>query len=247
MILDPHEDFEQYAGGVTIDIIDEGGLFHDQLAPFADLRDLNAEDLPYIGTAFRLPLRSKEQAARSRISDSPTTPDQILDIFKDFITSELQRVILFLKNITKVELKRIHTDGRTEQLAAIEIEKLAASARVGTVLRKVTLTIGTQSPTAVMWCFHHILVDKEEAAAVISARVGYDARPRMAADKLVAAIDVALPLLSTPPKGGCSTLMPLPVAFDGFPVHLNAVFALDQNRQNFKNIEEVGSVGSRER
>lgn len=81
----------------------------------------------------------------------------------------------------------------------------------------------------------------------MSTRVGYDARPCMIEDKLIAAVDIALPVLPTPPKGGCSTLMPLPVAFEGFPLYLNGVFALDQNRQNFKNIEEVGRVGTRER
>ena len=53
----------------------------------------------YDGTAIRLPLRTAEHAADSRIKNTPTTVEGARKMFKDFIDKELREAMLFLKHI----------------------------------------------------------------------------------------------------------------------------------------------------
>ncbi len=55
MILDPHYRFDEHPGGMSIDVVNEGANYRDQLIPFSDF--IMGDDFsPVSGTVFRLPL-----------------------------------------------------------------------------------------------------------------------------------------------------------------------------------------------
>ena len=96
------------------------------------------------------------------------------------------------------------------------------------------------------WSFQTAAHGKEEANRLMSARLDYDIGDRLTADKLSPIVELAMPLDGAPIGGSLYTLLPLPIE-TGFPVHVNAVFALTPDRQSLKNIAEAGTLQSRER
>ncbi|KAF8963749.1 hypothetical protein BDZ97DRAFT_1919525 [Flammula alnicola] len=244
MILDPHQEFEEHPGGVSIDVVDEGPKYQDQLAPFASVVDDVFSE--FNGTIFRLPLRTANQARRSEIKDTPTSVKEIADLLKSFAMSELEQVIIFLKYITSIEVRHIDASGHQSILGKVEIEPLDPSQRLGTVSRTTTLTRHDGIQIIQKWSFHHLVVDKKDAASIISRRLGYDVEDRLATEKLTPTVDVALRLEGLMIQGRLFTLLPLPIRLPGFTLHVNAVFALTPDRQGLKNAQEVGPPESRE-
>jgi hypothetical protein len=81
----------------------------------------------------------------------------------------------------------------------------------------------------------------------MSARLEYDVGDRLAADKLSPIVELALPLDGAPIGGSLYTLLPLPIE-TGFPVHVNAVFALtSESARSTKPEEYRRTLQSRER
>ena len=76
-VVDPHNKFEAFPGGISIDIIAERPRYQDQLAPFIPITNskdpYNLKFYHWQGTIFRLPLRTKDQAIHSRINKNEAT------------------------------------------------------------------------------------------------------------------------------------------------------------------------------
>jgi hypothetical protein len=90
-----------------------------------------------------------------------------------------------------------------------------------------------------------------KAASLISFRIGRDARSVLEKHKLEPRIGLALPIGGSSPVdvrlGRLFTFLPLPIS-TLLPVHVNALFALTQSRQNLVNRGEIGVVkGSEDR
>ena len=247
MILDPHHRFDEHPGGMTIDVVNEGANYRDQLKPF---RDFMGDDFsPVSGTVFRLPLRTEKQAKASKIKDTPTSVEQIRTLLYEFCSAELEQVVLFLKHITHIEICHVDAGGHRRVVGGVSIEDIVPSPSSGREVkfRKITLQGEDGSTTASRsWCYRNIVIDKDEAGKVVSERLGYDVGDSLIADKLFPSIELATPLNGGVIIGSLFTLLPLPIK-TSFPVHLNAVFALTPDRQGLKNIEEVGTIESRER
>jgi sacsin len=74
--------------------------FADQIAPYAAFgSDLKSE---FKGTLFRLPLRTAEQGATSRLSTKMHNTDELVKLVRDFL-EEAQQSLLFLKNVSHIE------------------------------------------------------------------------------------------------------------------------------------------------
>ena len=89
--------------GKRIDILSQTVQEHyqDQIAPYAAFgSDLKRE---FKGTLFRLPLRTAEQAATSRLSTKVHSTDDLLDMLGAFL-EEAQQSLLFLKNVAHIEV-----------------------------------------------------------------------------------------------------------------------------------------------
>ncbi|KAF9522956.1 hypothetical protein CPB83DRAFT_911009 [Crepidotus variabilis] len=244
MILDPHHRFAgELAGGLDISVTKEGVDFIDQLQP---LKAVVADPLQeFEGTAFRLPLRTASQARQSKIKEEPTSVSEIRDLLHNFGTNELEDAILFLKHITTIEIRHISPDGRDQMVGKVSITPRPTSANQGSFTRTTTLDKdGVESSRS--WNFQEFALEKEQAISLMSERLGYDVGDALAADKLVPSIELATTLEGAPIRGSLYTLLPLPIR-TGFPVHINAVFALTPDRQSLKNMDEVGTAESRER
>jgi len=244
MILDPHHRFVgDLAGGIAIDVTEEGKTYADQLAPFA-----HAVGDPYKafnGTVFRLPLRTAKQAQESKIKNSPTLVSEIRELLYSFGSNDLEELVLFLRHITSVEIRHIDSNGTEKLIGRV---KLIDSAPSADGIRTRT-TLWEKSDGKVQerrWAIRQLHHNRSEANQILLKRLGYNVAEALTADKLTPTIELAIPLDNEHIRGSLYTLLPLPVK-TGFPLHLNAVFALTPDRQSLKNIEESGTKESRER
>ena len=243
MILDPHNKFEAFPGGISIDIIDEGPNFQDQLAPFFQLTKDPYKF--YQGTIFRLPLRTKAQAIHSRIKNEATAPSEIRQLLQGFGRNELEEAILFLKNITTIEIRHISFSGQEYFIGRATIDKRNTSSSPF-FTRQVNWEVSAGNLRSRTWRFSTCLTDRSTAAQIMSKRLGYNIGDELNKEKLVANVELAMPLGGPSIEGRLFTLLPLPIK-TGFPLHFNAVFALTPDRQSLKNVEEAGPPESRER
>jgi hypothetical protein len=244
MILDPHHRFQEHPGGISIDVVTEGIRYHDQLKPFKDVvDDIFAK---YSGTVFRLPLRTVKQAERSKIKTSHTSVEQISSILRNFCERELGEVLLFLKHITKIEIRHIDPDGQSNVIGSVTIDDIPSPHTVaqGIHFRRTVLQ-SLSGNTETQWCIRTLQIDKAKANETMSERLCYDVGDSLTSDKLLPLVQLATPV-NGEVIGSLYTLLPLPIR-TCFPLHLNAVFALTPDRQSLKNIEEIGTPESRER
>lgn len=248
MILDPHHEFEvPHDGGVSIDILEEGEQYRDQLSPFNSYRPAGeGVNGFYNGTAFRLPLRTEDQAKRSKIKSTPTSVEDMRKVLHDFVSNEFEEVILFLKHITTIEVIHINPSGEERCLAKVTVNSPIPSPIPSSWVRRTTVVSSNGNTTTRDWKICCVNQSKTQAKALMDLRLGYDIEDRLTKEKLSPSVDMAYPLGGPPIRGRLFTLLPFPL-WTNFPIHLNAVFALDPNRQNLKNIQEVGSGTSRER
>jgi len=245
MVLDPHRVFVEHPGGVSINVIEEGAMYKDQLAPFESI--IPGEIAPFSGTAFRLPFRTSQQARRSRISDKATNVAEFREILLGFVSNELESVILFLKHITSIEVRRIDPLGKMSILGKVEIDRLDVTQNSGQAHRTITLSMEDGTAITRKWYFYHHHVEKTETTSLMSSRLEYDIEDRLTQEKLTPGVDISFPLEGPNVRGGLFTLLPLPINIPGSSFHLNATFALTPDRQNLKKKQEVGDRRSRER
>jgi len=245
MVLDPHRAFVNHPGGISMNIVEEGAMYKDQLAPFLSI--IPGEMAPFFGTAFRLPLRTSRQATCSRISDKATHVTDLREILRGFVSKELESVILFLKHITSIEVRRIDQLGKVSILGKVEIDKLDVFHNSGHAHRIITLSTEDSTLTTRKWLFYHHHIEKNEASRLVSPRLQYDVKDRLSQEKLTPGVDIAFPLEGPNVGGALFTLLPLPINLPGSLFHMNATFALTPDRQNLKKKQEVGDLRSRER
>ncbi|KAF8817051.1 hypothetical protein BYT27DRAFT_7229032 [Phlegmacium glaucopus] len=243
MILDPHNEFGAFPGGIAIDIINEGRDYQDQLAPFIPI--VKDPFIFYQGTIFRLPLRTKTQAIRSRIKNEATAVSEIKQLLESFGQNELEEAILFLKNISTIEIRHISSSGKEYSIGRATIDQRNDSTGV-LFTRQVNCEAPIGNLRSRTWRFSTCKFDKSTAAHVMSERLGYNIGDELNKEKLVANVELAMPLGGPSIQGRLFTLLPLPIK-TGFPLHFNAVFALTPDRQSLKNVEEAGLPESRER
>ncbi|KAF4615426.1 hypothetical protein D9613_003544 [Agrocybe pediades] len=246
LILDPHRRFEEHPGGAAIDIVNEGTQFPDQLSPFTSfVQDANAS---YSGTIFRLPLRTENQASITEIikEKKATTSSEILGLFNSFCANELEKVILFLKSVQKIEFRHIKADGTETVIAMASIEAMDGRPQEGTLRRQVNLKSPGSDTTSREWCFHYFSPEQAQIIEYLSSRLGENVSSRLVGEKLAPAISLAYPIEGPAASGRLFTLLPLPIP-SGLPVHLDALFAIEPHRQSLQNAVDVGTGNTRER
>src|SRR5690348_13480021 len=106
-MMDPSQELLE-DGGVKLDIQGELQKDPDRLSdhlatfdPFLPRSEWGKT--PFAGTVFRLPLRT----GGSQLSDKPVSADEISDLLKSFAKEELDISLLFLRNITSIEIYEI--------------------------------------------------------------------------------------------------------------------------------------------
>lgn len=98
--------------GKIVDFVSNPSLlreFHDQFITYAGHGGLDFSQGSYRGTLFRLPLRTPEQAAVSRLSRRSLTSAEALEILKSLQT-EASAMLLFLKSVENIDIRIWHPD-----------------------------------------------------------------------------------------------------------------------------------------
>lgn len=254
-ISDPHDEFEQFPGGVNISLKAEQDHYQDQILAFSAA----LQHIPSYAeaTVVRLPLRTPAQALRSRIKSLAVPISHIQALYRSFIENELSLALLFLKHIMSIELWEIDDNGMDILIAKATIpDSEVASLRSfvpghddcsQSYSLKVLTTIGPAEDVSENWRITHLVLSEGSVKELLKGHLGYDVGDRLHEDKLSSHIALAFPLSGQTVRGRLFTLLPLPIS-TGLPLHMNGIFALTPDRQSLRNPEELGiSVESRER
>jgi sacsin len=240
--LDPQHDFTE-SGGVRLDIEKEYETYEDHLATFQSLFPSSDWGKAFQGTIFRLPLRT----AASRISSEIVSSETISNLLEDFVREELNVTLLFLRNVTSIEIYEITDSGKRTRLATATIDRASSERHGCGDLRKVIIqTSISGSLEEREWCIFRAPFSRVEAINALKERVNCESQVPttiLTNHKLSPDVDLAIPLdCPTATKfGRLFVFQPLPLDTE-FPIHINALFALTSSRPNLRNAGEKGIV-----
>ncbi|KAF9032342.1 hypothetical protein BDP27DRAFT_1436014 [Rhodocollybia butyracea] len=257
VIFDPHEEFQKFKGGLSIQLSERDG-YKDQMAAFSGAFPVLPDYLQ--STVVRLPLRTEAEAQRSKIKSSVMKPSDISALYQGFIQNELSVALLFMKHVMSIELREIGADGTETLVAEVAILNTEVAsvrsfipdelARSESYRLNVVSMVANRNFSQTWRIVHHVMA-AELVKAMMQGRLGYDVGDRLKNDKLSSHIALAIPLTGQGDpqdiQGRLFTLLPLPIS-TGLPLHIHGIFALTSDRQNLRNPEELGiNNESRER
>jgi len=241
--LDPHYHFRK-DGGVRYNIVENYEQLDDHLSAFEPLFPRSQWGKPYNGTLFRFPLR----ATPSGISNKVVSAVEIAELLRNFAHEELRVSLLFLRNISSIEVYEITEDGQKAIFSGASIFRREFEAYgPNNLTRKVTIQVhAADSSDKEEWRILHAPFPQTEALEKFSERLEWSntrTERTLSEEKLNPTVDLAVSTkFSTLAEDGrLFTFLPLPLK-TRFPVHINCVFSLTQSRQNLRNAGEVGIV-----
>lgn len=241
-------------------------LCPDLLAPFRAFR-LEPQSTEFQGTAFRLPLRSRAQAAKSEICKQSFTRRDF-DVIVEKLRHHIADLLLFLKNIQDIDLLHINTAGESRLLlsahtANSETVNLARG-RIRDMLASdhelLLETLSRQAGSPVVSEFEHEIdvVDTDGSQnrntyRVVSGIFGDTAGQVVScARQMLMFNEKAVPLAGAAAKLGTRHAeesegylfcgLPLPVASPMKGCHVNGFFDLQADRQGL--FQDPGAGGS---
>lgn len=182
----------------------------------------------------------------SKISAKIVRANEISQLFHDFVTEEIDISLLFLQNITSIEIHEVNEQGKSTCVATSVISRSASTAcGDGNLTYKSFITKNSQGKEQEkVWRLLHCPFPREEAVAHLAGRQINNPSSTLKEHKLVPNISLAVPLSITTQAetgGRLFTFLPLPLK-TGFPAHVHALFALTQSRQHLRNSGETGIV-----
>ncbi|KAJ7280333.1 hypothetical protein C8J57DRAFT_1175059 [Mycena rebaudengoi] len=246
-ILDPHHSFAT-SGGSKFEFAPKAIEYSDQLDAFNFFLSQDDRHRDFPGSIIRLPLR--KPGAQSSISSKAVDATEIHQLFEDFVREEIGISLLFLKNITSIEVHEVDAQGTRKCLAKSSIQK---SEPVSWTVDKdrhtaFKCTVVVETPllgrVEKMWRITHSYFPQADSTSLLSLRLGEDPRPILSKHKLLSEMAIAIPLSILHKEenaGRLFTYLPLPLK-TGFPGHVHGLFALTQSRQNLNNGGEIGIV-----
>ena len=179
----------------------------------------------------------------SKISAKIVRANEISQLFHDFVTEEIDISLLFLQNITSIEIHEVNEQGKSTCVATSVISRSASTAcGDGNKTYKSFITKGKGQEK--VWRLLHCPFPQEEAVAHLAKRHINNPSSTLKEHKLVPNVSLAVPLSITSQAetgGRLFTFLPLPLK-TGFPAHVHALFALTQSRQHLRNSGETGIV-----
>jgi len=230
-------------GGVKLDFGLQSSRLVDQLSVFDWFISSRGKKLD--GTIVRLPLRKES----SDISTNVVDPAHLRTLVEVFIKEELNICLIFLRNLTSVEVHEIDNQGTRTQIADLHIERSKETTKViggnpsASFICDARMT-AFDNKTFERWVVQESAFSLEIVVSFLSKRLKSKPNAILQKHKLQPNVAVAFPISATQQKGEFGrlfTFLPLPI-YTGFPVHIHALFALTQSRQNLFNVEEVGVV-----
>ncbi|KAF7361321.1 BTB domain-containing protein [Mycena sanguinolenta] len=246
-ILDPHHHFAE-SGGIKLDFVPKAAEYSNQLDAFEFFLSPNIRHRDFPGSVIRLPLR--KPGTQSSISSKAVDATEIRQLFDDFVREEIGISLLFLKNITSIEVHEVDAQGGRKCLAKSSIQKgeVVAWGADGDRHTSFKCAVAVETPllgrVERAWRIVHSYFPPSNSTSLLSLRLGQDPRPTLAKHKLLSEMAIAIPmsiLSQEESSGRLFTYLPLPLK-TGFPCHVHGLFALTQSRQNLNNGGEIGIV-----
>ncbi|KAJ7673472.1 hypothetical protein B0H17DRAFT_1083119 [Mycena rosella] len=246
-ILDPHHNFTT-SGGTKFEFAPKAVEYSDQLDAFNFFLPPSERHQNFPGSIIRLPLR--KPGAQSSISSKAVDATEIRQLFEDFVREEIGISLLFLKNITSVEVHEVDAQGARRCLAKSTIQRVEGTAWTVDSDRHASTqcTVAVETPllgrVEKIWRIVHSYFPEAYSTSLLSLRLGQDPRPILSKHKLLSEMAIAIPmtiLTKEESAGRLFTYLPLPLK-TGFPGHVHGLFALTQSRQNLNNGGEIGIV-----
>ncbi|CAL8309981.1 unnamed protein product [Boreogadus saida] len=196
------------------------------------------------GTMFRLPLRIGTMANNSKISTQGITDQDIEGLFSALL-DDPEGLILFSKNIQKIQLHKIEDSGKLENVFNVEkYEKKDGKKRKDKSykeqfqmkLKNALKSDGSVTPYQAIYRIQISTSSEGKSEWVIADQFGslkgdtgrrFDKLPQAS----VAACVDCKPYIKENFKGGTFCTLPLPVQ-TGLPVHVNGNFEVDSSRRD---------------
>lgn len=199
------------------------------------------------GTMFRLPLRRGAMAITSKLSNTEVTDFDMKELCSA-LSADSDGLILFLKNISKIQVHEISDkhSGKIQTIYAVEKSILQKHRKRKEKFVKLGLD-ALKSPTAVkpqvvIYETRVTTSNKKETKWIVAEQFGssIDSRKREISDQLPQAAVAARLSIHYPSShlfhsnvkftGGAFCSLPLP-GTTGLPVHVNANFEVDSSRR----------------
>ncbi|KAG3135578.1 hypothetical protein PI126_g18191 [Phytophthora idaei] len=241
--------------GKMIDYIAHPDLvstFPDQINPFRCFGCNFSE--PFLGTIFRLALRTEEQAQRSKLSNRAQTPAKMAEMLKEFADS-LPTVLLFLRNVCKISIWewRAGEDAPTV-LHKASISNMTSEIKSKRSLQHTNLSSNSQRATQQfstdgIVCDYPLSIEARHRSTSSTEKYEYlimnqlgggectkiACEPANASQRLVpwggVAVSTTADSANTATSGLAFCFLPLPT-HTYLPVHVNGYFELSSNRRD---------------
>ncbi|PVF98748.1 hypothetical protein CPB86DRAFT_337923 [Serendipita vermifera] len=252
-IFDPHQTHLGDKIGVMKDFTIDNNM-GDHLAAFDDF--IQEREIPFNGAIIRLPLRTNKAAQTSKLVQKPSTIEDIEEIFTKFIEKELRVVLLFLSNLSSIEL-RIRDSNGHKPLAIVQIDREnGIKLDDNNIYTKSVVTVtkeddGTSTQNA--WNMFYGSVPEDKVAKALGQKLDRDVETtELSKEKMFPRVSLAFPVNSpnsanhNPYRMGLFTFLPLPIPTD-FPCHIHAPFALTSDRQKLLNPHDERLPKSRDK
>ncbi|KAM9804710.1 sacsin [Neosynchiropus ocellatus] len=208
------------------------------------------------GTMFRLPLRDSDMADSSRISKREVSVDDMTELFLA-LTENPEGLIMFLKNIRKIELHEITDDsGALRFRFSVKKSVPEASREVkDNFVRRLQDAQRSPTPVAATKAIYESVIsssDGQESKWIIAEQFGSDVQVEPAGKVPQAAISVRVSVKISQSKSEAGALgefkgeafcsLPLP-GTTGLPAHINGNFEVDFARRSlWKEDGQSGKV-----
>lgn len=158
---------------------------------------------PFEGTAIRLSLRTADQARQSRIKQDLVTVEDVQDLLDQYLTLELEVVLLYLRHVRKITFKVNESDGSTRLLGEAQIQNAAGLGEQRNVtgldssgIRKFDLTIRTTRGNQVevkKWHMLHYVESPDSTTKMVEGTFRHPVKARLKDEKLYPHVALAMP------------------------------------------------------
>ncbi|KAI9763065.1 MAG: hypothetical protein M1840_000956 [Geoglossum simile] len=250
LLLDPHHSWSAVftpPGGPVYDFVDDADQpeMANQLIPFSSVLPGHDFRTPLDGTAIRVPLRTEEQALKSRICQTKVGVEEVREVLKGFAEGFDDGYGLFLKSVREIG---IWEDGRKIGGCRMvnEEEVKGARTKINEAYSDVFVTRTKESfylafnielevdlpgggHSRKKWAVHHAMLQN----------VGPELTEWGRERKLFAWVGVAVPFQGAAGSsvGGLFTVLPLDKP-SGHPAHIHGMFSITSDRASIHSRAE---------
>jgi hypothetical protein len=229
------------SSGLRENFLSSAKNIDDQLAPFTSFHDTFEEE--FHGTVIRIPLRTAEQAAKSKIIDLIITPTQLLEYFVAF-QNEVVESLPFLKCIEKVEFRLDKTILGAIEITNVDEIRQARSDLIKAIDKSVPISVAFELEINHTFTYAEISLNTVSIYLVRHRYADFQQHNRdemeglrglLNNEKYYPWVALAAPLdtvITSDHHGRIFVTLPLPVAIENTRMNIHGIFALSRDRRS---------------